>query len=420
MILESSEQIAAGRRRSPRPTVTQDAIVILLIARPALCGLPLAGSYLDRRGDPDRRVFHPRASRDSAPAPGLVRWNGGRSLLIERASARRTVTPIWLAIPYVVLWSNFHAECVFGVLLIGIFAAAELLRPSVLTRRDAALAVLIALAGFVATMASPYGWGLFRYLYENWRLPRLASIAELLPPPIPTYPAFYVYLVACAALVVWRRRDLRLWEVIAVGVFAMLGLQYLRLTPLVLFASAPFVAARLATSARRIDPRLILAVAFCTGIAVSRVPIPVLLGQLAAGSRAVEPKAFFSADAIAFIRQAGLEGRVFNSYNLGGYLAWMLYPRVQIFQDSRTQAYPREHFISILVASYSPPDWEIVAADVDWAVLSVARPNQLSGVGNFPPGEWATVFADEAIEILVRRRGRFGKLAGVDARGPIG
>ena len=77
----------------------------------------------------------------------------------------------------------------------------------------------------------------------------------------------------------------------------------------------------------------------------------------------------------------------------------------------RLQAWPPEHFLSILVASRSQGDWDVLVADVDWAVLTLPRPNQLSGVGRFPPDEWTPVFRDEAVEIVVRRSGRFGPLA---------
>ena len=110
------------------------------------------------------------------------------------------------------------------------------------------------------------------------------------------------------------------------------------------------------------------------------------------------------------MQQAGLEGRVFNSHNLGGYIAWSLYPRVRVFQDSRLQAYPAEHFRRIIDASRSQDDWNTLVAGVDWAMISVPRPNQLSGAGRFPAADWATVYLDDAIEIVVRRSGKFARL----------
>jgi hypothetical protein len=41
----------------------------------------------------------------------------------------------------------------------------------------------------------------------------------------------------------------------------------------------------------------------------------------------------------------------------------------------------------------------------------VPRPNALSGAGRFPSATWATVYEDDAVEILVRRSGRYRNLA---------
>lgn len=350
-------------------------------------------------------VLEPRA----IPRPHLVSFAGlaGCTLLIERAMARRAARPLWWAIPWIAVWSNFHVECVFGVILLGTFAGMEWIRPRSLTREEARTAVLITVLGAMATMGNPYGWGLIRYLHENWSVPRILTIAELLPPPFVPYRAFYFYVFVCALAMALRWRDVRLWQIVAIAGFAIVGARYLRLTPLVLLASAPTVAAALtAVAANRIIRRGIVAAAIIAGLAVSRAPVDRLVTQFSVGESAVAPQAFFSKDAIAFVHKAGLEGNVFNSHNLGGYLAWTLYPRVRIFQDSRLQAYPPEHFLSILVASQSEADWEVLVADVDWAMLSLPRPNQLSGVGRFGSDQWSTVFNDGVVEIVVRVRRR--------------
>ena len=354
-------------------------------------------------------ILEPRA----IPRPHLVSFAGLAlcALLVERAIARRSAAPLFWAVPAVAVWSNFHVECVFGVTLIGLFAASELVRPMALARRESRRAAIAAAGCAVALLANPYGWGLLAYLYENRAVPSIVTIAELEPPPLPAYRAFYVYLAAFAALAAWRWRALRPWEIAGGVIFAALGLRFLRLTPLLL-ATAPLVASRLALLTRkRRHAHALLFAAVCIGLLVSRIPPRLLVTELSAGARAVAPDAFFSAGAIAFARETGLEGAVFNSHNLGGYLAWMLYPRVQIFQDSRLQAYPPEHFLSILVASRSQADWDVLVADVDWAIVSLPRPNQLSGVGKFPPADWPVVFRDDAVEIAVRRTGKFGRLA---------
>jgi hypothetical protein len=202
-----------------------------------------------------------------------------------------------------------------------------------------------------------------------------------------------------------RWRDVSLWQVVVFAAFAILGARYLRLTPLVLVASAPTVARALGSIGEGMATRRVLiAATVIAPFVLSRIPLPVLLTHLAIGQPAVQPAAFFSEDAIAFVKARGLKGFVFNSQNLGGYIAWRLYPDVRIFQDSRLQAYPPEHFLSVLVASRSPADWDLLVADVNWAMLSLPRPSQTSGVGRFRTDEWETVFTDGVIEIVVRRR----------------
>lgn len=355
-------------------------------------------------------LLEPRA----IPRPHLVSFAGlaACALLVERAAARRSAAALLPAVPVVALWSNLHVECVFGVALVGLFAAAELARPSALTRREALRAAAIAGACAAATLVNPYGWGLVAYLHENLSVPRIMRIAELQPPYLPDYRAFYLYVAALAVLLLLDVKRLRPWEAAAALAFGTAGAMYLRLTPLVFLATAPMAAEKLhALTARGLDRRAILITAFAAAAAVSRIPVGLLATEMKAGTEALEPRQFFSPGAVAYVRRSGLEGPVFNSHNLGGYLAWTLYPGVRIFQDSRLQAYPADHFRAILDAYPSQDAWNALAAGVDWAVLSVPRPNQLSGAGRFPSAEWTTVYRDEAMEIVVRRGGAYGHLA---------
>ena len=349
-------------------------------------------------------ILEPRA----IPRPHLVSFAAiaACTWLIERAAARRSARPLLWTIPIVALWSNLHVECVFGVVTIGLFVIGEFIKPAALSRQDAARAAGITALCALATLANPYGFGLIAYLYENLSVPRILSIAELRPPYLPDYRAFFVYGAIGALLLAWRWRRLTLRECLIAVTFAVLGARHLRLTPLLLLTTAPALAARLpALAARGIDRRAIVITAIVAALACSRIPLRLLISGLEAGTGAVQPRQFFSDGAVAYIRRAGLEGRAFNSHNLGGYLAWTLHPTVRVFQDSRLQAYPPEHFRSIIQASQSQADWNVLVADVDWAAVSVPRPNQLSGHGRFPASEWESVYRDEAIEIVRRRRG---------------
>ena len=107
-------------------------------------------------------VLEPRA----IPRPHVASFAGlaSCSLLVERARRLGTAAPLWWAIPIVAVWSNLHVESVFGVLLIGVFAAGEFAMPVALPRREAVKAIALSAACLLATVVNPYGWGLERYL----------------------------------------------------------------------------------------------------------------------------------------------------------------------------------------------------------------------------------------------------------------
>jgi hypothetical protein len=347
-------------------------------------------------------VVEPRA----IPRPHLASLLclGATMWLIERAVCARRATPMWWTVPLIAIWSNLHVEAAFGAVVVSVFALVEMARPGALLREEAKRALLIAFFACLATLANPYGIGLWQYLVENTAVTQMLEIAELQPPYLPVYRAFFLYLLVLVAVFALAPRGIRAWELLIVGLAAAAGFRYLRLTPLVFIVSAPVLARQLGElMARGFDRRAVVVTAMAILIAGARLPMSAYVSSWQTGTRAIEPPAFFSASAIDFIRRNDLHGPVFNSNNLGGYLAFNLYPQVRVFQDSRLQTYPPDHFQQILRASSSPDDWRALVKDVNWAVLSRLRPDALSGVGRFPASEWTTAFRDDAIEIVVRR-----------------
>jgi hypothetical protein len=354
-------------------------------------------------------VLEPRA----IPRPHLVSFLGmaACALAIERALGARSPRPLVGLIILIAIWSNFHVESVFGVALLACFAAGEFIRPTTLSRRAALRAAAVTAACGAALLANPYGLGILRYLYENASVPQMINIAELRPPYLPGYRAFFLYSALAGALVLGSRR-VRVWEAIAIVVFGAAGFRFLRLTPLVFIVSAPMLAGRLGQWIPRVlDGRAVVLTTLAAAPLISRVPLTAYVHEWRIGQGALSSEAMFSTRAVSFAREAGLSGPVFNSFNLGGYLAWSFYPSARTFQDSRLQAWPPEHLPAIMSASESQAEWNVLVRPVDWAVLSRPSPNQLSGAGRFPRDAWATVFWDDAMEILVRRTGEHGRLA---------
>jgi hypothetical protein len=308
-------------------------------------------------------VLEPRA----IPRPHLASFVGmaACALLIERALGQRMARPLWWAVPVVILWSNAHTESAFGVLFIGLVGACELIRPTALDRRESIHVLVIAAVCAFGLLVTPYGLGMFRYLRENVEMTASLDIAELRPAYLPVYRGFFVYLGVATMLLITQPRRLALWEAAVALIFGLLGWRYLRQTPLLFLATAPMLAARLMWfTARGIDARAILVTVTACALLISRLPVTTLASGFRVGE--IFPESFFSPRAIAFARDRGLSGPVFNSNNLGGWLAWELYPQLRVFQDSRMQATPPEHGRRIL-ESRSQSSWDEVDGGIDWA-----------------------------------------------------
>jgi hypothetical protein len=358
-------------------------------------------------------VLEPRA----VPRPHLASFvlMTGCALLVEKVRESRSAMPLAWAAVLIALWSNLHAECMFGAAFIGLFAVAEFVRPRILSREQGWIALALAALCAVADLANPFGKGLVVYLWENARAPAYVQIAEFRPAYLPTYAPFFIYLGCGVALLLWKWRKVALWEAVVFVAFAILALRHVRFVSLFFCVTAPIVAARLTELfgkfGRPAYAPLLAGAALAAGLFASPVPLGVRVNQLGIGSEYLEPPAMFSQGAISFIQSSKLEGPVFNSNNLGGYLIWHLYPQVRVFQDTRFQTYPPEHFKGIVDAYQSQDEWDRLVAGVDWAVLTMQRSSPLTGAGRFQPDQWAPVYRDNAVAIVVRRTGKYGALA---------
>lgn len=333
-------------------------------------------------------VVEPRAM----PRPYLVSFIGLAFVAwqLNRPSLAIGQWPLAIALA---VWSNFHSESVFGVAMIFLATLHGASWRSMLK--------LWALSA-LATSATPYGWGLWRYLYENTAVPSALRIAELEAPTLAAYPAFFAFLAVLAIALAAMPKRLRFADVAISVFFAALGLRYIRFMPMVVFATAPILADRIqAWIDRGWDRRAALATVAAVMVVTAPASPRTMLAAWRTGEDALAPKEYFSPDAVEFLRANNITAPVFNSMNLGGYLDWKL--GGQTFVDSRLQAAPHELFVALTDASADQAKWNALVKDVNWAVVSLARPSDISGVGKFTAPEWFSVFRDPAVEVFARR-----------------
>ncbi len=121
---------------------------------------------------------------------------------------------------------------------------------------------------------------------------------------------------------------------------------------------------------------------------------------------------YFPEGAAAFPEHCHLDGRVFNTYEFGGYLIWRRWPADLVFIDGR---YDGILFDETLMAAYdaahrSPTALDRItsAYDVEILVLDANPARRMAHIGQNPG--WARVYWDPVAEVYVRRGGRFADL----------
>jgi len=363
---------------------------------------------------------------------GAVATLGAIDAMPERRGGAAVRAAAWF-LAAVVLWANLHAGVFVAPVLVGAAAVATggIGRDWAGARRLALLAAGAALA----TLATPVGWGLIRYLHLHLVLPALHPVDEFRAPTwlsdgalviyAGTFVAAATFLVATGEGVARRQTLTRLASVLPLGILAAHSVRF--------GADFALVAAPvLAIAATGAGDRLTLRLApRHPGVAqLLRSPLPavataaLLIGfsvapHLAAGSTSgggfgigLDTREL-PLGAIAFANDNGLRERMYNDFEIGSYLLFEPvggYPRGRVFVDPRLPAYPPEMHRLLGRSDLSRAEWQ-AAMDhygVDSALLAYAGINRR--VAWWDPARWALVFSGGDARVFVRRLPRFAAL----------
>jgi len=222
----------------------------------------------------------------------------------------------WLLPPLLLIWANCHGGFFLGWFTIAVYAVRD--------RR-------LWLPGTLAILASclnPNGYRVIQVLIAYRGSSMQSKLLEWAAPDLWPPDAFSSLLVAAAAVLLWARRAVRLSDWLLFAGFAVMALTAQRNTILIGFL-APILIASYIPGKRPLP-------AFAPYVASA-----LLLAGLAVGMvrgrffqfRAAEWR--FPAGAADFLRAHQVRGRMFNTYEFGGYLMWRLWPDERVFIDGR-------------------------------------------------------------------------------------
>lgn len=319
--------------------------------------------------------------------------------LIDR-SGERPARALWVWLPVsTALWANLHGgAAVVAPGLVGLRAVAELLKArDEAARRRARLWVLLSSACGAAILLNPHGWRLFPHLLGQLSFPAKHLISEWTP-PVPDAPTMVFFALGLAAVAARFRREPFLSLVVAAfGAAAMSSQRHLMLfRPVAALlagrALSPWLLARL-------SPAKLAGVASAAILAGSAAfaGLNSRYGEETGAGLEELPEA-----AVRFLDENGVEGRMFHSYDLGGYLIWKCYPKRRVFIDGRSLEYGPAH-IAATSRWWAPGVFSEL--DFEWRfdyALIYNSSHYAARVFDDSP-DWALVFWDDAAMVYLRR-----------------
>lgn len=109
---------------------------------------------------------------------------------------------------------------------------------------------------------------------------------------------------------------------------------------------------------------------------------------------------------VRYLRESGLQGRLFNTFHWGGFLIWNFYPEHKVFVDGRPDMYGDEFMADFGKVQDARSGWKEVLDRYQVEVALVEKDSRIATLLE-ASGEWREVFQGKIESVLVRtpRRG---------------
>ncbi|MDD5630121.1 MAG: hypothetical protein PHU21_13720, partial [Elusimicrobia bacterium] len=316
--------------------------------------------------------------------------------LIDRRGKGGPGRLFWVLPGLQVLWVNLHGgAALLGAGIVALKAAAEAWP----RQRGGRPGPWLALAGacLAAMLVNPHGVGIFTHAYATLSFPGRELISEWRPAAsLLSWQGACLALGAAAAVWSWESEPHLALTALALAVMACLQVRHVSLAVL---AAAP-LAGRLL---ERLKPVRIGRGAVLGAVAVMAAWSALFIHQRVAYLQDVGAGLEELPDrAIRYLDENDVSGRMFHTYNMGGYLIWKAWPRRQVFVDGRNVEYG-PGFIAQALNWSRPEVWKRLDEEwrFDYAVIGNS-PGYSAEVLDASP-QWALVFWDDAALVYLRR-----------------
>ncbi len=301
------------------------------------------------------------------------------------------------AFPLLVLvWVNTHGGFAIAFILLTMYAVGEAV--NAISNQQSAISRVKALVATVGVSLlvvplNPNGWQMWLYPFRTVGIGALrAFIAEWQSPDFhqPIVQVFLLLLLALIAAIARSGKRMDWTDLALFGGWLTLSMFAVRNVAIFAVVTVPLLA-RYGTAAlesqfgelRLGRPKPVSKPMAIVNWVLLGLLLLATVGQavavLSPAAIAAAERDRFPADTVAFIRENHPAGKLFNTYNIGGYLLYQLYPDYPVFVDGRTDLYD-DVFLRQYLRVLNGDDWESVFRQYDIRLAVVEHGSPLINV----------------------------------------
>lgn len=333
---------------------------------------------------------------------------------------KRALKRLYVMAPLQLLWSNLSAAAIYGPILFGMFLIGFFLDRELREGKRAREAVLLFCAIVVASLISPEGINIYLTTLGHTVDAFVKTGGEfqsLTPELLWGYGIRYTYayqLLVASSLIYFIFMDgwKRPFHLLLFLFFLAQSVVYVRMISFVALACSVFAVAPLQWSLNRIREKWTLQqhhLNFGVFLLLAGVAATIVATSKTYSFGIGIKERAFPEGALSFIEREGINGRMFNSYHLGGYIIWRLPDRKVLIDGRLHQIYGEKLYNGYKHAYVDPMAWEQFEKEwqLDYTILdydsrTMEFPLHLNSNKN-----WALVYWDTHSAVYLKRLEKF-------------
>ncbi len=330
---------------------------------------------------------------------------------------------IFLLIPLELLWVNSHIYFPLGVFVLVLFCldAVVLKRKSLKQKKPLTLLLVTILTGLV-TLCNPhfiagalYPFHVFQnygYTIEENQTPFFLQSLGFVKASLP-FLEIATILLFLSLILTFKRSRLIDW--LLTIAFTYIAFSAVRNFPLFVFTTLPAFTYSFSTIFSSFSKSLthkhirFFRFSSCLILIIASLLMIRSLSQKNEFSYGVKEDAW---KAVAYFKDNNLPSPIFNNFDIGSYLEFKLYPKINVFIDGRPEAYPASFIQNTYIPMQQDPH---IFAEVEkkygFQTIIFAHNDQTSWAETFSNfithnQEWKMVYLDPTMVILVKDSSR--------------